>query len=244
MVWTTVFESKFFNLDLPLLRRKPSAFAIQDHPGLWRIHWQLGKTTLISTFYTRIDQACWLWGILTIAIFAIAQYSLLDWRIQAVFGTGLTLVGTIAMLRLSRYCQSIRPLHEVALTWARLMLAGAVMTDLGVGLAWGLLLEHLCVFWLGLNAIGYSITGWKLRSRAFFLIGFVHLVGIVVLPYIRSWQFIFTGIVIGLNAMLIAELQWDSGDVCAVHRAIDEQNEQNSLAELKPANYKTKQKKS
>lgn len=217
MVWTTFLETDFFNQDLPPLKRKQSAFAIQDHPGLWRIHWQLGQTTILSTFYTRIDQACLLWGLLTFVIFITAQFTAIDWGIQAMLGTGLTLSGTIGMIKLAAHCVAIKPLNQVVLAWAVLMGLGALITDLSILLGWGIILQQLCFLWLGLSGLGYLFTGLKMRSRAFFLVSLAHVFGIAILPYVSNWQYLFTGILIGLSVMLVAELQWDSSNVCAVH---------------------------
>ncbi|HEY9750532.1 MAG TPA: hypothetical protein V6C63_17755, partial [Allocoleopsis sp.] len=85
----------FFNFDIPLLRLKESAFAIEDLPGLWRIHWQVGEQTIVSTFYTRIDQACILWGVISIAIFVTAHFLPISWSLQAIFWSVLTVVGTV-----------------------------------------------------------------------------------------------------------------------------------------------------
>lgn len=221
MFQTSLFEinsfNQFFNPDLPLLRRKESAFAIHDLPGLWRVHWQLGNTIVLSTFYTRIDQACLLWGIISAIIFTTAQFTTLDWQFQALVWSGLTLVGTGAMVRLAQYCASVESINQVISAWVALMLAGLVITDLSVFLGWGTVLTSLCPLWLGISAVGYIITGLKMRSRAFFLVSLAHLLGIVVLPYVAAWQFLVTGIVLGASGILLGELQWDSSGVCSTH---------------------------
>jgi hypothetical protein len=217
MVWEIGFKSNFFDSSIPLLRRKQSAFALQAHPGLWQIHLQLGQTTVLSTFYTRIDQACLLWGVITVLIFAIAQFTSIDWSVQALVGTGLTIAGTIGMLKLANYCIPVKPLARVIRAWAVLMLAGMLCTDLGIFLAWSWMLQQLCLLWLSVSALGYLYSGLELRSRSFFLVCLLHLVGIVALPYVQAWQFLFTGCVIGLSAIGLAELQWDSSGVCVVH---------------------------
>jgi hypothetical protein len=63
--------------------------------------------------------------------------------------------------------------------------------------------------WLGLSAIGYICTGIGMRSRAFTLASLVHLLGIAVLPYLGSWQFLSTGIVIAASLLVFAGVQWD-----------------------------------
>jgi hypothetical protein len=48
-----------------------------------------------------------------------------------------------------------------------------------------------------------------MRSRAFTLASLVHLLGIAVLPYLGSWQFLSTGIVIAASLLVFAGVQWD-----------------------------------
>jgi hypothetical protein len=48
-----------------------------------------------------------------------------------------------------------------------------------------------------------------LRSRAFFLSGAVHLLGILLLPYCLGWQFLATGVIMTANLLMFAETQWD-----------------------------------
>ncbi|MER3432874.1 MAG: hypothetical protein C4288_05430 [Leptolyngbya sp. ERB_1_1] len=215
MTWKILLEPEWFSLTSPLLRRKRSAFEVEDLPGLWRVHWQLGDKTVLSTFYTRIDQACLIWGLISTLIFSIAQFCILDWRLQAILWTGLTFIGTIAMLKLSHHWRVIKPLSDVIDVWVFLMLFGVVLTDLSVFLGWGQILLHLCPLWLVLDGIGYLYTGAKMRSRAFAFIGLLNIAGLAVLPYVSAWQFLTTGLITGISTLLMAELQWDSGDVCA-----------------------------
>ncbi|MBW4537910.1 MAG: hypothetical protein KME43_02055 [Myxacorys chilensis ATA2-1-KO14] len=216
MVQDLLFNrNNFFSDDLPLLRRKQSAYEIEDLPGLWRIHWQLGNTVIISTFYTSIDQACFLWGIISAIIFFTAQFALIDWSTQAILWSVLTLAGTVVMVERSHVWRTVEPISQVVSAWAWLMTLGIVITDLSIFLGWGQVLASLCAIWLVLNAIGYFYSSWKMRSRAFSLMGLMHLAGIAVLPYVGAWQFVVTGVLIGFSALLLAELQWDSHDICA-----------------------------
>jgi hypothetical protein len=48
-----------------------------------------------------------------------------------------------------------------------------------------------------------------MRSRAFILAGLLHLLGITILPYVGSLQFLATGIVMAVSLLLFAEVQWD-----------------------------------
>jgi len=95
-----------------------------------------------------------------------------------------------------------------------LMLLGLVITDLGIFLGWGTVLMHLCPLWLGLVAIGYLCTGFGMRSRTLMIIGLIHLLGIAILPYVGSWQFLATGIIMGGSVLVLAEFQWDSFGTC------------------------------
>ncbi len=217
MLRVLFFQADFFNQDIPLLKRKRSAFAIEDLPGLWRLHWQIGQTIVFSTFYTRIDQACLLWGVISIIIFLTAQFAAIDWATQAFFWSGLTLLGTAAMVKLSKNWTAVDPLNHVISAWIFLMLAGLVLTDLSIFLGWTAILTQLPLLWLALNAIGYFYSGVKMRSRAFFLVCLVHRVAIATLAYVGVWQFLETGVVMGLSAVLLAELQWDSSGVCNTH---------------------------
>lgn len=224
MTWKLFIEPEWFSLTAPLLTRKRSAFEIEDAPGLWRVHWQLGNKTLLSTFYTRIDQACLLWGLISTLIFSIAQFWMIDWQLQAIVWTGLTIVGTIAMLQLSDQCRSVKPLRDVINAWVLLMVLGVGLTDLGVFFGWGQILANLCQLWLIVDGVGYLYTGVKMRSRAFGFVGLQHLAGLAILPYVSEWQFLATGLITGISTMLMAELQWDSGDVCAHLKTLQEES--------------------
>lgn len=215
MSWKILSEPEWFSLRSSFLRRKRSAFEIEDLPGLWRVHLQLGDKTVLSTFYTRIDQACLAWGIISTLIFTTAQFCLIDWQLQAILWTGLTLLGTIVMLELSRDWRATKPLGSVINAWIFLMLFGVALTDLSILFTWGQVLINLCSLWLVLDGIGYVYTGVKMRSRAFAFIGLLNFAGIAILPYVGAWQFLTTGLITGISTLLMAELQWDADEVCA-----------------------------
>ena len=90
-----------------------------------------------------------------------------------------------------------------------MMLAGLAITDLSIFLGWGEVLMRLCPMWLGLVAFCYLWTGVEMRSRTFFLTGIIHLLAILILPLVEGWQFLTTGIVMGLSVLLLAEFRWD-----------------------------------
>lgn len=205
----------FFNPNAPLLCCKQSVLELpQEIPGIWRFHWQLGNITLLSTFYTKLDQVCLLWGVISIGIFTIAQYLPIDWVTQAVWWSILTIVGTAGMVALTPSWVRKEGLGWVIDSWAILMLLGTVLTDLGIFLGWGTILINLCPLWLGLVAVGYFCTGLAMHSRTLLLTGVVHLLSIGILPYLEPWQFLITGIIMGGSSILLAVLQWDSYGTC------------------------------
>lgn len=206
--------ANFFNPEIPIVLKKPSAFAIQDLPGLWRLHLQVRHVTLYSTFYTQHDQACLIWGILSAGIFAAAQFLPFNWGTQALVASVLTLIGVILMVQLTHHFAVVERIRWVLYQWAALMVLGVVLTDLGLLCSWGELLGHICPIWLGIIGAGYLLTGLGMRSRAILLISAVHFLAIGALHYVGMWQPLTTGAVISLSVLLLAELQWDSNEVC------------------------------
>lgn len=197
------------NFAEPLLRDKQQDLDFQDLQGLWRIDWKIKDVTLYSGFYTRIDQVFIIWGAIAAAIFATAQFVTLSWTTQAIVWSALTVVGTVGMVSLTWFWVSVERLRWVVYGWAILILGGLALTDLGIFLGWGEILLRLCPLWLGLSAVGYFLTGLGLRSRALVFTSFIHLLGILVLPYVAAWQFLATGGVISCSLLLLAQLQWD-----------------------------------
>ena len=204
----------FFNPNAPLLCRKQTVLDLPDLPGLWRCHWQIGNFTLLSTFYTQLDQACIIWGVISFIIFGTAQFSPISWFTQAVWWSALSVIGTVGMMVLTPSWLRSEGLGWILDSWIILMLLGLVITDLGIFLGWGTVLMHLCPLWLGLVAIGYLCTGFGMRSRTLMIIGLIHLLGIAILPYVGSWQFLATGIIMGGSVLVLAEFQWDSFGTC------------------------------
>lgn len=217
----------FFNPTEPIIRSKQEALDYQDRQGLLRIHIECGDKTLISAFYTRIDQVFILWGLISAVIFITAQFLPISWVIQAACWTALTLIGTIAMVFLTHFWVKVERLQWVLYCWVTLMLGGVLLTDLSIFLSWGEILMRLCPLWLGLSAFGYFCTGVGMRSRAFILAGLVHIVGIAVLPYAGSLQFLTTGIMMGLSLLVFAEVQWDMRPPIKYHLLTLEQRQFN-----------------
>jgi hypothetical protein len=199
----------FFNPSEPIIRSKQEALDFQDRQGLLSLDIKLGGKTLISVFYTRIDQVFILWGLISAAIFITAQFAPISWVIQAGLWSVLTLIGTMGMVVLTHFWVKVERLRWVLYFWVILMLTGVVLTDLSIFLSWGPILMRLCPMWMGLSALGYFGTGVGMRSRAFTLASIVHLLGIAVLPYLGGWQFLSTGIVMAASLLMFAGVQWD-----------------------------------
>jgi len=199
----------FFNPSEPIIRSKQEALDFQDRQGLLSLDLKLGDKTLISVFYTRIDQVFILWGLISAAIFITAQFAPISWVIQAGLWSVLTLIGTMGMVVLTHFWVKVERLRWVLYFWVILMLTGVVLTDLSIFLSWGPILMRLCPMWMGLSALGYLGTGVGMRSRAFTLASIVHLLGIAVLPYLGGWQFLSTGIVMAASLLMFAGVQWD-----------------------------------
>ena len=199
----------FFNPSEPIIRSKQEALDFQDRQGLLSLDIKLGDKTLISVFYTRIDQVFILWGLISAAIFITAQFAPISWVIQAGLWSVLTLIGTMGMVVLTHFWVKVERLRWVLYFWVILMLTGVVLTDLSIFLSWGPILMRLCPMWMGLSALGYFGTGVGMRSRAFTLASIVHLLGIAVLPYLGGWQFLSTGIVMAVSLLMFAGVQWD-----------------------------------
>lgn len=206
--------SSFFNPDVPMLCRKQGVFEIPELPGLWRCHWQIGNFIVLSTFYTRLDQACIVWGAISLVIFGTAQFFPISWTTQAIWWSILSLIGTFGMMLLTPPWLKDEGLGWILHSWIILMLLGLVITDLSIFCSWGNVLAYLCHLWLGLVALGYLFTGLGMRSRTLMIIGVIHLLGIALLPYVASWQFLTTGMIMGASVLVLAEFQWDSFGTC------------------------------
>lgn len=204
----------FFNPEAPMLCRKQGVFEIPDLPGLWRCHWQIGNFIVLSTFYTRLDQACIIWGAISLVIFGTAQFFPISWITQAVWWSFLSVIGTFGMIVLSPPWLKEEGLAWILDSWIILMLLGLVITDLSIFLGWGSVLIYLCHLWLALVGLGYILTGLGMRSRTLMIVGAIHLLGIALLPYLAAWQFLATGIIMGVSVLILAEFQWDSFGTC------------------------------
>ncbi|MBW4623617.1 MAG: hypothetical protein KME17_30190 [Cyanosarcina radialis HA8281-LM2] len=215
------------NFSQPLLSEKQEALDFQDLQGIWHINWKISDLTLYSGSYTRVDQVFIIWGLIATTIFTIAQFLPISWTTQAIFWTALTLVGTASAIALTWFWVSVERLRWVIYGWTILMLSGLALTDGGIFFGWGEVLLNLCPLWLGLSAVGYLFTGVGVRSRALLLVGSLHLLGIVFLPYVAPWQFLTTGGLMGLSLLLLAQMQWDMRSPIAYDLLTPEQKQFN-----------------
>jgi hypothetical protein len=224
----------------PILRRKQHALDVQDQEGLLRLHVKIGEWTLLSRFYTRIDQVFLLWGSITAIIFCTGQFSSLSWMTQAVLWTILTLLGAFGTVCLAWYWVSVERLRWVIFAWVGLMLTGVGLTDWGIFGDGAEILPYLSMLWLGLSAAGYLTMAWGMKSRAFLTNGCLHLGAILFLPMIDTWQFLLTGTVTAGSLFLLAEVQWDMKSTTYSKRLTEAQrlfNErQQELRELEDEN--------
>jgi hypothetical protein len=198
-----------FNHVEPLFRLKQPDVTVQDLCGLLRVHLNIGNTTLFKSYYTRLDQSYMVWGVALTVIFATAQYSPLSWTTQAIVWSVLSLGVTSIMVALTWYWSYVEEISWLVWTWVGLMVGGLMITDYGVFTHWSFIMGHLCLLWLGISSIGYWITGWGLKSRAFLLMGLVHGLSCFALPYVLSWQFLFTGLTMAISLFALGEYQWD-----------------------------------
>lgn len=199
----------FLPLSQPLLREKQEELDIQDLEGLLRLDWKVGKFSLWSGFYTRIDQVFILWGLICAGIFLTAQFLPVSWYTQAILWSVLTFVASIGMMILTWFWVSVEKLRWLLYGWIILMVGGVTLTDLGIFCGWGTVLVNLCPLWLTISAAGYLLTAWGVRSRTFLLMAIIHLTSIAVLPLCSGWQFFATGIVMAASLLILAEWQWD-----------------------------------
>lgn len=231
-----------FNPATPIFVRKPSALTIQPTPGLWRVHWQIKDVVLYSSFYTKHDQACLLWSVIAAIIFVSAQFLQVNWVTQTTIAAILTSIGVVGMVTLTWRFSILERLRWVLGGWTFLMGVGVLLTCASIFLGWGQVLMNICPLWLGLSALGYGLTGVRMKSRMFFVLSLFHLLAIALLPYAPTWQALITGVIISGSAFSIAEFQWDAEGVCVSQAALFEPatipvTNQSSFAGVADAGY-------
>ncbi|WP_069789995.1 hypothetical protein A5482_000695 [Cyanobacterium sp. IPPAS B-1200] len=199
----------FFKPKQPILQRKP--LSVEDDYFNAMRPWRFNPHPWLPLcgVYTCIDQSMVLWGLISGFIFLVAQFCPFSWVDQAIAWSILTIIGSGIMIALTYGWTVIERLSWLLYTWVGLMVFGVIMTDLAIALGWGWLLIHLCSLWLLISAMGYLVTGFAMRSRAFFLATVIHGVAIFFLPHVIGWQFLFTGLVMMSNLLIFAEGHWD-----------------------------------
>ena len=165
--------------------------------------------SFISTYLTRLDQALILWGVVTAAIFLIAQFYPLDWSLQSIVWSVLSGGAILASGRLTWFWVSTRNQRWILYFWSFLVVVGLCLTDYGIVLGWGIVLGNLCSMWLAISALGYLITGIGIRAWALILMSFVHLCAIPSLMLFPAWQFFLTGVVMSSSLFCLAAFQWE-----------------------------------
>ena len=199
----------FFKPKQPILQRKKLLLSSEELSLVrcWRIK-TLEKFNLCGV-YTCVDQAMLIWGVVSGIIFISAQFLPLSWIDQAVFWSIITFIGVMLMNLLTYSWTVSERISWLLYSWNLLMVLGIVITDYAIASNWGFMLAHLCDLWLIVSAIGYGLTGWMIRSKAFFLGAIIHTGTAFILPWFSGWQFAITGLVMMSNLLIFSEGQWD-----------------------------------
>lgn len=177
--------------------------------GLVVINQPLPFGLVWETYYTRLDQALFLWGGVAAIIFAVAQFSYLDWQTQAIADSILTTGAVIVTASLTWQWAMARRVRWVVSLWSGLMVGAIALSDYGILFSNGLILCHLCTGWLSICAIGYFATAVGMKSQALRYVGLIHLATVPLLGMLSAWQFLVTGSVLSLSLWLLGALQWD-----------------------------------
>ncbi|MBE9065830.1 hypothetical protein IQ260_04100 [Leptolyngbya cf. ectocarpi LEGE 11479] len=180
-----------------------------DLHGVLRVRLGSQDNVFVSTYFTRLDQALIVWGVVTAAIFLVAQFCYLDWRIQAIVWSALSCAAILLVGRLAWFWVTTRNQRWILYGWSLLVMAGLVSTGYGILSAWGFLLRNLCSIWLGISAFGYFATGIGMQAQALILIGIVHICAIPILIVLPNWPFLLTGLVMSGSLFCLAVFQWE-----------------------------------
>ncbi len=199
----------FFKPKQPILQQKKLTLNAEETALMKCFEVKILESFYLCGIYTCIDQAMLIWGLVSGIIFISAQFLAISWIEQAIFWSIITFIGIIAMWWLTHTWTFVEKISNLLYCWGFLMISGVIITDYAIASGWGFMLMHLCDLWLTLSAIGYIVTGFMLRSRAFFLAAFVHLLTIFILPWFMAWQFAITGLVMMSNLIIFSEGQWD-----------------------------------
>ncbi len=173
--------------------------------------------TSLCIRFTEIDRAFLVWGVLTLIIFSLAQFSSINWTTQAILDAALAGAGIAITSGLTWAIASSAQLLWVIFLWAGLVSTGAIVTAYGIFCSDVWILSNLCLLWLGLCAIGYGVMAAGMRSRCFTAACLVHLgatiffqKGLVIeFLSITSWQFFYSGLVIASTLFFFSVVPWD-----------------------------------
>ncbi|BAQ66391.1 hypothetical protein [Geminocystis sp. NIES-3709] len=199
----------FFKPQQPILQKKQLSFNSQQLISLRCLRVKFLEFIHLSGIYTCIDQAMMIWGVVAGIIFMGAQFLSINWTDQAIFWSIITLIAIIIMINLTHSWTMVEKIAWLLYGWVALMVIGIIITDCSIVYHWGIILSHLCHLWLILSTIGYGLTAWGMRSRAFVIATIVHGISIGFLPWFSSYQFAITGLIMMSNLLIFAEGQWD-----------------------------------
>lgn len=164
---------------------------------------------LPSICFTEIDQAFLLWGLVTLVIFSLGQFSTLSWNTQVIIDAAFTGAGVAATSKLTWAIARSAKLCWVIFLWAGLMTVGTIATAYGIFYGSVLILSNLCVLWLGLCAVGYGAMAIGMRSRCFTAACLVHVGVITCVSSFSSCQFFISGLVMALTLFFFSVVPWD-----------------------------------
>lgn len=165
--------------------------------------------------FTYIDQAFILWGVASIVIFSMAQFSLLSWATQALIDAAITGACIASTSSLTWKIAKEESLRWVVFLWAALMAGGMALTAYGIFCGVGSILIDLCPIWLGLCALGYTVMGIKMRSYSFTSAAIIHGISIFGIALIPAWQFIASGLIMAITLFFFSVVPWDMRSVPA-----------------------------
>ena len=196
------------SFDLPDISpvRASETLGMQDVSGLVAAHI---KQRLQALCLTEIDQAFVIWAGITMAIFALVQFSQLSWRSQALIDALLVGGSIAATSGITWQLASLEKLRWVVFLWAGLMSVGMVTTAYGIFFNIIGILVALCPLWLGLCALGYGMMAAGMRSFAFTGACLTHVGGLWLLQEYPGSQFVIAGTIMSLVLLFFSVVPWD-----------------------------------
>lgn len=179
---------------------------LRELEGVIRIPLGIAATPF---YLTRLDQALVVWGLVTAAIFFVAQAYWVDWYTQALVWSALSAAAVALAGQLTWRWVSVRNQRWILYVWSALVVAGLALTDYGIFASWVPVLRNLCSLWLGLSALGYVMTGVGIHAPAMVLMGGIHGGAIALLDLFPRYQFLFTGGVMTASLFCLALFHWE-----------------------------------